>query len=278
MSKRNILTAAGLAVSFIIAIGGWMVTSWLMDVASDRLLSKTELFALNMPSIESTHLHGYRDDPHIPLGLTKNEMISILSNWELTDYRRPHQPADGQIDMEQAIMAGRTGLTFLYEKDMTPAHMLTPHDIRATLHQNVPQWGDFLPLQYSYWDVTFRTNNISVDVTIHAVTGQIWGMAITLHPEYSITTLPTLRLSLDDSENILLEFLLNAGAHSIGEIGHALSGTFLPMTPDMILSSRFFADERGSAVMATTHGIVTDDALYFSQLTIQLIATDGNRP
>jgi len=280
MNKRNVLTVFGIILSFTIAVGGWLATSWLIDIESYRLLSGTRSFVVDIPTIEATSTNDTSGESNIVLGLTENEIVSILWNWELTDNRRPHEPAMGQIDMEQAIMVGRTGLMFLYEHGILPAEMLVVNDIRATLNQNVPQGGAFLPLRYSYWQVDFRNDDIDTSMTINAVTGQVWSVEISsrqsMHPNVSMA----LNIDLNNIEVILLGFLLNAGIHSSGEFVQRMNAP-TPALPqyiaafhleDVLVASQSFADGDAKATITPAGGVLSSETLYFTGLIIQLSA------
>jgi hypothetical protein len=208
---KYIRTTAGIFLSFVIAIGGLKVTSRLIDMESYRLLSGTRSFVVDIPTMESIHAH--EDNGDIPLNLNEDEIVSILRNWELTDYRRPHEPAVGQLNMEQAIASGRAGLIFLYNHNILPMEMMTLNNTEAILSQNVPQSGEFLPLRYSYWNVTFRNEVIEVLMTINALTGQVWGIEVTTNQTTTVM-LPTLLhipISHDKINNMLDDFMSGLG-------------------------------------------------------------------
>jgi len=185
-----------------------------MDMESYRLLSGRISFAVDIPPIETTHLNDDNGYPTISLGLTDSEIVSILQNWELTDYRRPHEPAVGQIDMEQAIELGRAGLDFLYNHNILPMEMLEFNNVGAILSQNVPQGGQFLPLRYSYWSVRFSNEHIDIFMTINAVTGQIWRTEIVANSWYVVEQSFELSISHDEVLNMLAAFMSCLGIYT----------------------------------------------------------------
>ena len=285
MIKKNALTALGVILSFVIAVGGWAATSWLMDMESYRLLSGRISFAVNIPLMEATHLSNGTNNQDIRLGLTDSEIVSILQNWELTDNRRPHEPATGQIDMEQAIESGRAGLDFLHNHNILPAEMLEFNNVGAILSQNVPQGGQFLPLRYSYWQVAFRNDDYEVTVTINAATGQIWGLEISSRQSSSPLFLVALSVDLNNIESILADFFLNAEIHPVGEFVQSVGAPFLSyreMSWDeyvlslsfdsMLVARQSFADGNANATITASGGEILDEILFLTGLIIRLCA------
>ena len=278
MIKRNVLTTVGIILSFVIAIGGWAVTSWLIDMESYRLLSSTRSFVVDMPTIESPVTN--EENGSIRLGLTENEIVSILRNWELTDYRRPHEPAPGQIDMQTAIISGRAGLLFLPNQNILPAELMTFNNTGAFLSQNVPQGGEFLPLRYSYWTVSAANDDIYVRMTINAVTGQVWKIEINTVQRYAVMAL--LSASQDEILNLLAAFTSDLGIHTnqspvtVWEtaelrLEHTSARQINPW--DTIIAYQNFAD--GNAVIIvdgtdTLFALEPDGELHFRRLNIYL--------
>lgn len=181
LSKRNLYTAMGIALSFVIAIGGWALTSKLIDGKADALLSVTG--SVKVPVVASTDTGKEPDEsggesPHVLPRLTATEISAVLQNWKAAGSERPHEPTDGQLSMEQAIEAGKAGLSYFCEQGVIPTELLElEYDkINAYLYENQPrgqETGSLDPF-YSYWTVSLTNGRMSALLTINAVTGQIW--------------------------------------------------------------------------------------------------------
>ena len=211
MIKRYVLTAVGIVISIAIAVGGWLVTSILIDMESYRLLSGTTSIMIDIPIVETFQPDEENTYPDIKLGLSDSEIVSILRNWELTDYRRSHEPAAGQIDMEQAIESGREGLAFLYVNNILSEEMLEFDNVGAFLSQNVPQDEVFLPLRYSYWTVRFTNDYFDVHMIVNAVTAQVWQIEVITRQRVSEATISQVMpiIYISSFDDLMSSFMLN---------------------------------------------------------------------
>ena len=193
MNKQKIYTGIGITLSLLIAIGGWILTSALIDKKSDALLSLTGITTIDAPGIMSTPgITENADDrsPNSPMSerpvLTEQQIYEILQNWESSGNEKPHEPKEGQLNMEQAIAAGKTGLTYFSEQGIIPVELAGyKYDkTNAYLCQNlIDEQIRFLDSVYSYWTVTFTSEQMSANLIINAVTGQIWKASITIFNE-----------------------------------------------------------------------------------------------
>lgn len=195
MNKQNVYTIMGIALSFIIAVGGWVLTSALIDRKSDALLSATGITRVNVLPIEprapvNQDGSGVDDSLIEQPKLTNEEIIKVLQNWQSEDCDRiAHEPVEGQLSMEQAIEIGKAGLSYYNEQGIIPVELLEYENakIGAHLFENQPGGQTTLSLYpaldpyYSYWSVSFSNELMDTVLTINAVTGQIWIADIITH-------------------------------------------------------------------------------------------------
>ena len=182
INKQTIFTAGGIVLSFIIAFGGWMLTSILIDMRSDALFSAAEIIWINVPEERVLLFSDVYDSdaPNDRLVLSEREIVSVLNNWSSRGRERPHEPMAGQINMEQAITLGIAGLSSYAEQGVLPAEFFTFNTINANLRQNMQDGHQFLEPVYSYWTVVFTGEYMSATLIMNAATGQIWNIDITL--------------------------------------------------------------------------------------------------
>jgi len=221
MNKQKGYTAMGIALSFLIAVGGWTLTSMLIDKKSDALLSATGSIRIDTPSAISPTPVDQGDSGIEELlrerpKLTEDEIIKILQNWESSDSDRiAHEPTGEQLSMEQAIKIGEAGLSYFSEQGVI---FVEPHEyenakISAYLVENQPRGQNTLSRNlalhpyYSYWSVSFSNERMNTVLTINAVTGQIWIADITVHS--AISNFNTVNL-----EDALTAFISHIGMSS----------------------------------------------------------------
>ncbi len=198
MNKKKILTITAVFLSVLFAVGGWYLTSILIETKSDSLLSSSGI-TKSEPQVNIT---SASDQSKLPANasLTYEEMLNVLKNWESPGWERYHEPAANQINMEQAIRAAKA-----FIKDFRKCALMSKTKIRlnnmkavAYLCQNQPYENYDLILSpiYSYWLVDLRNNAIDITLTINAVTGQVWRISIDT-VKYTETIKNTVENALD---------------------------------------------------------------------------------
>jgi len=302
MNKRNLFTIFGIILSFAIAIGGWIVIRELLDTQSNMLLSTTTYVSVDIPVFETEYVSN-----DTSLGLTEGEMISILRNWENTDTMRMHEPAAGQITMEQAFEAAREGMVFLHEQNIL-SPMIFHSPTRADLRQNIAPDQPFRPLRYSYWTVYFASEYFVVQFIINAVTGHVWRIEVDViqrRPREFVSQVE-IPISSDGLRYTLSTFLsMSEIDHDINEIqtqetiDELIPGVTVitpPLSPShsefiytidvggtALLARYSFVGGNAAAIISVTgtrarHQTEWDsvhDALHFSNLSIKLVAAMG---
>lgn len=284
MNKRNLFTAVGILLSFAIAIGGWLLTSRLIDMESNRLLSATTPVLADTPHMESIHLiDSSSHDSSAPTRLSEHEIASIVQQWDSGGLTWLHEPSAGQINMEQAIALGREGLDFLYDQNILPAEVLEFHDVRAYLSQVIPNSGQSNPLEHSHWNVRFMNEYVDIYMTINAVTGQVWRMnATVLQGDFGMSPI-ALHLSEDEIKAALSAFVSNLEIRPDGEIDleiHVPADAIIMhpeepgLTPinfgDTVVARQNFADGSATAMIAITGTLPVDGISHLISFHISL--------
>ena len=278
MIKKNLLTVVGIILSFMIAAFGWVLTSKLMDIEAEKLLSGLTTFWVDIPATESVHLDEENDYPLIKASLTEDEIISIRKNWALTDFKRPHEPAAGQLTMEEAIESGKKGVNFLSEKNILPSEFSEFDNVGAILSQNIPQDESFLPLEYSYWVVNFSNADLSIVMMINAVTGQIWDIEITASKRTATISPPRymMQVSHDDILPILAAFTTALEIHPSNDLLTIWENSeFLSTYSDSIVAYQSFANGKAAIIIdaISEFAFTPTGELSFSRLNIFIMTT-----
>ena len=202
MSKRNILTAIGIALSCAIAIGGWALVDRLIDVRSAALMSATGVTPIAMPIAVPLQQSNDTANGYIfgQLPLTEQEMVSVLRNWEAPGRTVPHEPTPEQATMEEAVTITKNWLALLAGK-LNVSDRLFDFDIENTsahLSQNQQRDGNFLSPAYSFWTVSFQNNYVNATLIINAIEGQVWRTEVTTVSLFETWTPDVPNLFYDD--------------------------------------------------------------------------------
>ena len=183
MNRRNFFTAMGIFISFAIAIGGWIITSRLMDIRSDMLMTTTGVTPIAMPVAAQPPLGDTDENIYVRPLLTEDEIASILQNWEAIGREIPHEPTAEQITMEEAINIAQDWLNLISVEFQLFGYMDYFESPTARLSQNQQRGGPpFLPPSYSYWTVQFNSPLMRATMIINAVEGQVWKTEISANP------------------------------------------------------------------------------------------------
>lgn len=233
MNRQIILTIIGIALSFAIASGGWILTSIMIERKSEALLAIAGMtpvseFAVNQQAEEpaDTHEDKIEVEKKERPRLTDQEMAYVLANWTAGGSEQAHEPMRTQLSMEEAIDAAKSGLLLFSERghisQETLADMLETEKISAYLCQNhvSGQSAQFLDPIYSYWTVTFTSDWMAMVFTINAVTGQVWKAGITF---YALIT----SFEQEDAMYILNTFAAYLGKEGEYNIHLAIGGNEL---------------------------------------------------
>jgi hypothetical protein len=252
MNKQKIFTAAIIALSFAVAVGGWSLINKLIDIKSERLLSASGVIRINDPVVSPAEMPNNEENSTEPTdgSMTEHDMISApKSLTEFPDRAEPHEPTAGQISMEEAIVISERALEFLGNKGFVSEEQLAFDKTKTTayLRRNIPDHKNEQPSDsvYSFWDVSLNGEDMrgyltSANITINAVTGKIWNLYIPLDPYVTIT------LNDDDVKNALTHYVEYIGITDYEEINIAHNSSLSP--PDITVYTQF-AGGAGHAVI-----------------------------
>lgn len=202
MRKRNILTVLGLMAAFVIAFGGWRLTSTLLDHKEEQLLSgkgEVPLVIQEEPLPLSSTTEG--SDGIVPddgqsriesvtggdaydgtytaaAELAEEEIAAILAERDIGGKNWPHEPYPGQISMEEAFAVAEKEISHLRDMGILPAGSLNGGDAKATLESWMPEGESVTTAdpKNSLWFVILSDELTNVAFIIHALSGQIWSV------------------------------------------------------------------------------------------------------
>lgn len=170
MNRGKIHTLLVLCMSMTVVFGGWFFTEGMLD------RKESELFTQNGKILTST---AEIKEEFEGLCLSEDKIAEILLAWKNGGREVPHEPLEGQMNMKQAINAGRDWIAMLVKNNILPVYMETGSfdKINAVLY-NVDTNKLVEELLVSYWKITYLKEDVKITLTIHAASGQVWSADI----------------------------------------------------------------------------------------------------
>lgn len=178
MIKKHILTVGAAAFSLLIVYGGWFLSNQLMDRQQYSLMNTVN----SIPVKDTTTTDQDMENEPERL-LSSNEIVDILKVWnfDMTGYY--HDPIDGQLTMEEAIKAAKSGLSYFCNKGVLPEEIINNeyaqtnaflYDIQGKTKTTNPGVLSSMRPSYSFWSVSLANQKVLIQLTLNAQTGQIW--------------------------------------------------------------------------------------------------------
>lgn len=239
MNKRFLKTVFSVCFAGSFIFGSMFVSNGILTRKENRLLSDSGEMAVNSPviawnqeefpavvkgeedgeaSTETVTDNFYNESDAAGTGytVTPEQMRSVLKTWESDSVEAIHDPVEGQLSMEEAILIGEKWIFLMadtnerlkevfsgYETNAGPGDEENSSSVegsdagiiagpRAALSVKIGKGKDYEIVEpyYSCWNLQFYGKNVNVDMSLNAVTGQVWKAVINIY---------------SDTENIVLE-------------------------------------------------------------------------
>lgn len=195
MSKGKIDTLILFFISFCVVIGGWFLTKRLLERRKEEFLngagqialqqSESSLLAESGQNIAAEGTPSENEFYKEALSETMTEMILIT--WESGGYKLPCEPGEGQMNMEQAIIAGRDWIANLAERGILPAYLKEgSFDKTDAAFYTLNTEVSFEKALLNFWEITYTEGDVKITLTIHEVSRQVWKADILMDAEKMI--------------------------------------------------------------------------------------------
>ncbi len=189
MNKSKMYALIIFMLSFGAVIGGWFLTEALLYQKQEEFLDRTGRIALQSAesSLFSTEQPGeaggdlteetaFEGQP-----LSEEMMAKVLAVWESGGNELPHEPQKGQMNMEQAIDAGKDWITVMADYGIAPEKLAECDFDKVTAKLcTLDTQVDFDDSLLSYWLIQFTENDVTVSLTVHAASGEIWKASLSM--------------------------------------------------------------------------------------------------
>ena len=184
MSKDKAYTLLVFGLSFAVVFGGWFLTKELLDSKENEILSAKGQMVLESTKADREENHPAVQEEFVPQTLTEEQMAEVLAVWEAGGREMLHEPMAGQMNMEQAITAGREWIDSLANNQILPAELteIPFHDTSAVLC-TLDSPASLEESLISYWKVVYVEDDVEIVLTIHARSGQVWDANISMNED-----------------------------------------------------------------------------------------------
>ncbi len=188
---------AALALCLGLTLGGWLFTRQLLIRQEEAFLNQEYLAALSLPGEETWEpipFGGEADQqqaqPQREAAFSGRELdggtvAEILKVWRGGGRELLHEPAAGQMTMEQALEASRRWLDEMVRQGVLPpeAGETGEWQYSASL-QSLDRETDLDRELLSLWQVTCQRGAERIELTLHAVSGHVWQAQVTLQSSW----------------------------------------------------------------------------------------------
>lgn len=225
MLKKKLYALMAFLLSLGVVVGGWFLTRALLVRAQREFLGRTgqitlqssEAALLSAGWTGDTAGDAAEDAVFEGQSLSEDRIAEVLDAWENGGNELLHEPMGGQMNMEQAIGAGKRWITVMAE------HGVVPEELRecdfdkitaklCTLDVQV----DFDRTLLSYWLIQFTEDDTVVSLTVHAVSGEVWKADILMKERESLLD----RLREEELLEIAFPFLRMGNRETVDLLEH----------------------------------------------------------
>lgn len=184
MSKSRISMFLVFCLSFAVVFGGWFFTKEMLDRKEAEILAGRGRMMLDIPESDNRKDRNAVQETFEGEALSEDVMAEILKVWEAGGRELLHEPLAGQMDMEQAVTAGRGWIGRLAENNILPSCLAeglfdSTSAVLCTLDGETTLGESLI----SYWRVIYMKGGIKIILTIHAVSGQVWDADISMRED-----------------------------------------------------------------------------------------------
>ena len=195
MRKSRIYTTAMFLLAICIIFVGWFITVRLLRHRAEKFIASTGRVEMRMAETAlftdseqvAQNEEATGQEEFSGQVMSDYERVLVLAVWEYGGNEVPHEPLPKQMNMEQAINAGKKWIENMAAQGVFAEELQeNEHDmVSAGLFTlNTPLIvGDLDRSMYSYWKVQFIKSDAIIELTIHADSGEVWMATISVEEE-----------------------------------------------------------------------------------------------
>lgn len=166
MKSQNKLNILGVIIVFIIIIGSWGLTKYLLYNKEIKLLEGINGFDILSSGETETN------NSSLTIEQIREALISLNDNKEI----KFHDPTINQLTLDEAVTKAIVDIKYFCEKGILPSSFNSidnSWNTYAYLGTKAPINVDSKDI-YSYWTISFSNGDLLIELKQNAYTGNIW--------------------------------------------------------------------------------------------------------
>lgn len=170
MKSQNKLNVLGVIIVFIIIIGSWGLTKYLLYNKEIKLLKSLNRFDILSNSEVKT------SNSNLSIEEIREVLISLNDNKEI----RFHDPTINQLTLDDSVEKAILDIKYFCEKGILPSEFNSIDNSWNTYaFLGTKANMDVISRDiYSYWTINFSNEELLIELKQNACTGQIWKMKV----------------------------------------------------------------------------------------------------
>ena len=234
MKGQNKLNILGVIIVFIIIVGSWGLTKYLLYNKEIKLLEGINRFDISSSSEEEIN------NSNLTMEEIREILISLNDNKEI----KVHDPTINQLNMDEAVSKAIDDIKYFCEKGILPSSF-NSIDISWNTYAYL---GTKAPIDaaskeiYSYWTIRFSNGELLIELKQNAYTGQIWKIEA-----HDFISEDVENVNIEEALKIYSNYLgISMGNYSKSELGY---GSLTSEDSRIILSYQSSASiEKGNVI------------------------------
>ncbi|MGG7144249.1 hypothetical protein ACQPVP_12400 [Clostridium nigeriense] len=170
MKNNKTLNVLGIIAVFVIIIGSWSLTKYMLYRKEEKLLSRVNKFDISINS----------DSENSNSNLTTEQIREVLVTWNDNKELRVHDPTINQLTMDEAVSRSIEDIKYFCDAGIIPTSIKSIDDswnTYAYLGTKAPMYT-YSKYIYSYWTIKFSNEDVNIEIKQNAYTGYIWNITI----------------------------------------------------------------------------------------------------
>lgn len=226
LSKHSCISAFFLFLSTLFVIlGGWQITKEVLHYKKAQLLAKTgqlQMADSGYSLLQNDNQNqAAQDTPWTQTLLSEETTAQVLACWKAAGSLISHEPTKGQLNMEQAIEMGNSWIKDLANQGILPSVLTqnTYQHISAILYKPEIK-TEISDDMLSCWQIKYTQEDIHMNLTLHAASGQVWKAELTASNSQMPAYLdePLLEAAFSFVSNCGREFIKTTSKNGYNEI------------------------------------------------------------